>query len=144
MPLCLNVLISLCHCTCEARRHLSSPLGDASAYTTIPFAVATGITDLAGALAFSARLGIGCLEDLCDLLVLDGLTLNEDRHFTNFGLMRDARTGAASGLAPIFDNGRSLLPMLRERRETLLSIPPNERGNLRRAPPRDRKEEAEP
>lgn len=47
MPLCLNVLISLCHFTC-----------DASAYTTIPFAVATEITDLAGAAARNAAAGL--------------------------------------------------------------------------------------
>ena len=91
---------SSCECFCNR----------ATSY--VPFAVATGITDLAGTLAFAAQDGTETLEAVCDMLVLDCLTLNEDRHFTNFGLLRDTATGRMSGLAPIFDNGRSLLPML--------------------------------
>ena len=33
---------------------------------------------------------------------------NEDRHFGNFGILRDNRTGAVLGPAPVFDNGLSL------------------------------------
>lgn len=44
------------------------------------------------------------------MLVFDCLVLNRDRHFSNFGLLRSPVTGDVIGLAPIFDNGRALLP----------------------------------
>jgi len=43
-----------------------------------------------------------------DMLVFDALTYNEDRHFGNFGLLRDNKTGKIIAPAPIFDNGVSL------------------------------------
>ena len=43
-----------------------------------------------------------------DMLVFDALIYNEDRHFGNFGLLRDSRTGEITAPAPIFDNGLSL------------------------------------
>ena len=43
-----------------------------------------------------------------DMLVFDALIYNEDRHFSNFGLLRDNRTGEITAPAPIFDNGNSL------------------------------------
>jgi hypothetical protein len=43
-----------------------------------------------------------------DMLVFDALTYNEDRHFGNFGLLRDNHTGEITAPAPIFDNGISL------------------------------------
>lgn len=42
------------------------------------------------------------------MLVLDYLIVNSDRHLNNFGLLRDARTLAWLGMAPIFDCGNSL------------------------------------
>ena len=47
-------------------------------------------------------------EQLCSMLVFDALIYNEDRHFGNFGLLRDNHTGDILGPAPIFDNGLSL------------------------------------
>lgn len=43
-----------------------------------------------------------------DMLVFDALIYNEDRHFGNFGLLRDNHTGEIIAPAPIFDNGISL------------------------------------
>ena len=43
-----------------------------------------------------------------DMLVFDALIYNEDRHFGNFGLLRDNHTGEIVAPAPIFDNGISL------------------------------------
>lgn len=93
-------LCSTCACFCTEDR----------SYT--PFAVATGINDLGTALSFTAKLGEREFESLRDILVFDCLICNVDRHFTNFGLMRDVDSGIPLGLAPIFDNGRGLLPML--------------------------------
>lgn len=93
-------LCSTCECFC-------SPL---VAYS--PFAVATGVRDLGAALGFCWQLGAEAVESMRDMLVLDCLLMNVDRHFTNFGLLRDVSTGEPLGLGPVFDNGRSLLPML--------------------------------
>lgn len=47
-------------------------------------------------------------EQLCSMLVFDAVIYNEDRHFGNFGILRDNHTGKILGPAPIFDNGLSL------------------------------------
>ena len=48
-------------------------------------------------------------EQLRSMLVFDALIYNEDRHFGNFGLLRDNCTGQIVAPAPIFDNGLSLM-----------------------------------
>jgi hypothetical protein len=54
-------------------------------------------------------LGIHAMADSIDrMLVLDYLIDNPDRHFGNFGAVRDANTLKWLGPAPIFDNGTSL------------------------------------
>ena len=50
-------------------------------------------------------------EELCSMLVFDAVIYNEDRHFGNFGVLRDNHTGQIIGPAPIFDNGFSLFNM---------------------------------
>ena len=45
---------------------------------------------------------------LDDILVLDYLIANEDRHLGNFGFIRDVNTLQYLGPAPIFDNGTRL------------------------------------
>ena len=42
------------------------------------------------------------------MLVFDAVIYNEDRHFGNFGILRDNHTGKIISPAPIFDNGLSL------------------------------------
>lgn len=42
------------------------------------------------------------------MLVFDALIYNEDRHFGNFGVLRDNHSGKIIRPAPIFDNGLSL------------------------------------
>jgi hypothetical protein len=54
------------------------------------------------------NLGGGYNDALRDMLVFDALIYNEDRHFGNFGLLRDNHTGKIKKVAPIFDNGNSL------------------------------------
>jgi hypothetical protein len=54
-------------------------------------------------------LGIpGVREFLDQMLALDFLIVNEDRHFNNFGVIRNAETLEWLGAAPIFDSGTSL------------------------------------
>ena len=43
------------------------------------------------------------------MLLFDAICINPDRHFGNFGLLRNNKTGEFTDFAPIFDNGESLL-----------------------------------
>lgn len=45
---------------------------------------------------------------LDQMLILDYLIMNTDRHWTNFGFIRNVETLQFEGFAPIFDNGNSL------------------------------------
>ena len=65
-------------------------------------------TTLKGCLDYYKTLGADFHEQLCSMLVFDALIYNEDRHFGNFGVLRDNRSGAVIAPAPIFDNGLSL------------------------------------
>lgn len=48
------------------------------------------------------KMAVDCKE------LLNEKVHNEDRHFGNFGVLRDNQTGKIIGAAPIFDNGISL------------------------------------
>lgn len=54
------------------------------------------------------KLGNDYLENIKSMLVFDAVIYNEDRHFGNFGLLRDNKSGEIISAAPIFDNGLSL------------------------------------
>lgn len=47
-------------------------------------------------------------KDLDSMIAIDYLTLNDDRHWGNFGFLRDSTTLEFKGMAPIFDNGNTL------------------------------------
>ncbi|MDU6036923.1 MAG: hypothetical protein E6Y83_01145 [Clostridium butyricum] len=49
------------------------------------------------------------IEQLNDIMVFDFIIENKDRHFSNFGFLIDNDNGSLKSLAPIFDNGYSLL-----------------------------------
>ena len=56
-----------------------------------------------------ARLGVeGVAHAVNQMIVLDFLIANEDRHQNNFGLVRNANTHEWLGTAPIFDSGSAL------------------------------------
>lgn len=63
---------------------------------------------LKNALDYYAGLGKEFYDGLCSMLVFDAVIYNEDRHFGNFGILRDNHTGKIIKPAPIFDNGLSL------------------------------------
>ncbi len=69
------------------------------------------------------RLGIpGVVQSIDRMLVLDFLLCNQDRHYNNFGAVRNAETLEWLGAAPIFDCGTSvwhnvLTNMIRPREE---------------------------
>jgi hypothetical protein len=50
----------------------------------------------------------GFYEEIADMLTFDAVIYNEDRHFGNFGVLRDNKSGEIIAPAPIFDNGISL------------------------------------
>lgn len=52
--------------------------------------------------------GLEFENQLKSMLIFDAVIYNEDRHFGNFGLLRDNHTGKIIAPAPIFDNGLSL------------------------------------
>lgn len=58
------------------------------------------------------KLGMANIEkiekSLCQMAILDSLMANTDRHFNNFGFLRNPDTLEWLGLAPIFDTGTSL------------------------------------
>ena len=55
------------------------------------------------------QLGEEYYQNLASMLVFDAVIMNEDRHYGNFGLLRDNHTGKIIDTAPVFDNGISLL-----------------------------------
>lgn len=51
-------------------------------------------------------------ESFRDMLVLDALVMNTDRHPGNFGFLADNDTGKIRGMAPLFDHNRALFPRM--------------------------------
>lgn len=74
----------------------------------VPHALAFGHASYAAAAKAYLRWGIEHFEQYASMMVFDSLIYNTDRHLTNFGILRDSRTGENRGFAPVFDNGRSL------------------------------------
>ncbi len=68
-----------------------------------------------GCLDYYDSLGKEFSEQIRSMLVFDAVIYNEDRHFGNFGVLRDNRTGRIIAPAPIYDNGLSLFCFAGER-----------------------------
>ena len=63
---------------------------------------------LKACLKFYDELGISFAEDIRSMLVFDAVIYNEDRHFGNFGILRNNQSGEIISPAPLFDHGLSL------------------------------------
>ena len=63
---------------------------------------------LKACLDYYKELGEAPYEQVKSMLVFDAVIYNEDRHFGNFGVLRDNHSGETIGAAPVFDNGLSL------------------------------------
>lgn len=50
----------------------------------------------------------GAVASLCKMFACDYLIANSDRHYRNFGLIRDVVTADIVGVAPIYDSGMAL------------------------------------
>ncbi|MBR0081613.1 MAG: helix-turn-helix domain-containing protein [Clostridia bacterium] len=77
-----------------------------TAYIPIGRLVKTG--GIKACLEFYAAISREAAEELKSMLMFDAVIYNEDRHFGNFGVLRDNHSGKIIGAAPIFDNGISL------------------------------------
>lgn len=71
---------------------------------------ATRTSKFPESLAAAKLMGSHILEAFEDMVVFDCLTMNYDRHSTNFGLMRNNETGEILGMAPLFDHNLALFP----------------------------------
>jgi hypothetical protein len=63
---------------------------------------------LKGCIDYYHSLGEGFGDNIRSMLVFDAVIYNEDRHFGNFGILRDNHSGAIKSPAPLFDHGLSL------------------------------------
>lgn len=52
---------------------------------------------------------LGFEREFCDMVVLDAVTFNQDRHLGNFGFLVDNDTFEIKSFAPLFDFNRSML-----------------------------------
>lgn len=80
----------------------------------VPFGLASASKSVLSVLASASSLGTETMTHVLDMLCLDALICNNDRHFGNFGLLRHNDSGEAVGFSPIFDCGRGFLPMVRD------------------------------
>lgn len=66
------------------------------------------------------------VPDYVRMIFLDALVFNPDRHTANFGLLRDKKTGALVGLAPLFDHNMALIsrgyPSEKVRKDLLITL----------------------
>lgn len=58
--------------------------------------------------SYYQKMGAAYAKALADMLVLDAIICNTDRHFGNFGFLVDNRTNEIVAPAPLFDHGNSL------------------------------------
>jgi hypothetical protein len=63
---------------------------------------------LKGCIDYYDSLGENFCDNIRSMLVFDAVIYNEDRHFGNFGILRDNHSGAILSPAPLFDHGLSL------------------------------------
>jgi len=63
---------------------------------------------LKACIKYYEELGSAFAESIRSMLVFDAVIYNEDRHFGNFGILRDNKTGKIIRPAPLFDHGLSL------------------------------------
>ena len=63
---------------------------------------------LKACLDYYAELGEDFSENMRSMLVFDAVVYNSDRHFGNFGILRDNHSGAIISPAPLYDHGHSL------------------------------------
>lgn len=76
-------------------------------YSYVPIYLASSLKDIDD--IYHWCLNNGFAKEFSKMIMLDALTFNWDRHFGNFGVLKDNKTGKYVAFAPIFDNGAGLL-----------------------------------
>jgi transcriptional regulator with XRE-family HTH domain len=77
-----------------------------TAFVSIGRIVPTG--GLKACMDYYDSLGEDFGDNIRSMLVFDTVIYNEDRHFGNFGILRDSHSGVIISPAPLFDHGVSL------------------------------------
>ncbi len=75
------------------------------------FKKSNGVSDYEHTIASCVKLGLDetvVRKSMEQILVVDYLLFNSDRHYGNFGLIRNTDTGEYTRMAPIFDTGSAL------------------------------------
>ena len=70
------------------------------------------------------EMGVDITESLDDMLILDLIICNRDRHYNNFGMIRNVNTLQIEKAAPIFDSGTSAFAGISENK--IKTLPLNE------------------
>lgn len=77
-------------------------------YSFLPIAHIVSSGGMKAVRKYYQGLGTEFVHALDDMLVLDALIFNTDRHFGNFGFLVDNKTNCIAAPAPLFDHGNSL------------------------------------
>jgi len=85
-------------------------LGDADT-AFVDFEDATGLRRNPAALAVNEGLGMPELQAMRSMLVFDALVANCNRHASDFGYLRDNRSGKVIGFAPFLDLNVAFFPL---------------------------------
>jgi len=93
--------VSSCPCICDK---------DVEMVTARDIVLKFGINDTYGEyVKLGQKKGLAEFKDDVDLMIaIDFVIQNEDRHWSNFGILRDGQTGSWIKTIPLFDNGGSL------------------------------------
>lgn len=83
------------------------PLFTSKEYSYVPIYQALGKKDIDDVHTWCVN--NGHRDAFADMIMLDALTYNWDRHLGNFGVLKDNKTGKYIKFAPLFDNGAGLL-----------------------------------
>lgn len=88
------------------------PLFTSKHVSYVPIYLATNSQDIGTIWNWCKERGWG--KQFADMIAFDSLIINTDRHFGNFGILKNSDTGEYIGLSPVFDNGEGLLSKARQ------------------------------
>ena len=95
----------------ECKCFTSEDIGTVTAYSL-------GLKTYEDVIEYCKKLSVNAYDTIIDMLFLDCLLLNTDRHFSNIEFFIDNDTLEVKDIAPIFDNNYSFLPRFIEGYDT--------------------------
>jgi hypothetical protein len=110
---------------CSASKDFVTPMTELVSAARIldQFKTPNNVSKYEHYIACGEKLGIiDIRQQIEKMLVLDFIIANSDRHYNNFGLLRNAETLAWTGVVPIFDCGCSLFYDKPDRVITISSV----------------------